>query len=53
MIWGLAIVTFALKMWKHYICDENFGIYTDFKNLKYINCTRRVKYGIKEINEIT
>jgi len=29
-------VIFALKIWRHYLYGESFGIYTDHKSLKYI-----------------
>ena len=32
----LAIVVFALKMWRHYLYGVHCDIYTDHKNLKYI-----------------
>ena len=32
----LAVVVFALKMWRHYLYSVHCYIYTDHKNLKYI-----------------
>ena len=32
----LAIVVFALKIWRHYLYDEEFGVYSDHKSLNYI-----------------
>ena len=32
----LAVVVFALKMWKHYLYGETCRIYTDHKSLKYL-----------------
>ena len=32
----LAIVVFALKIWRHYLYGEKFRIYTDHKSLKYL-----------------
>ena len=32
----LAAVVFALKIWLHYLYDEEFEVYSDHKSLKYI-----------------
>ena len=32
----LAVVVFALKVWRHYLFGERFEIYTDHKSLKYL-----------------
>ena len=32
----LAAIVFALKMWRHYLNDEQFKVFSDHKNLKYI-----------------
>ena len=32
----LATVVFALKIWRHYLYDEEFEVYLDHKSLKYI-----------------
>jgi hypothetical protein len=32
----LAIVVYALKIWRHYLCGQRCDIYTDHKSLKYI-----------------
>ena len=32
----LAAVVFALKIWCHYLYDEEFEVYSDHKSLKYI-----------------
>ena len=32
----LAVVVFALKIWRHYLYDEQFEVYSDHKSLKYI-----------------
>ena len=32
----LAAVVFALKIWRHYLYDEEFEVYSDHKSLKYI-----------------
>src|SRR5262249_31337194 len=32
----LAVVIFALKMWRHYLYGETYEIYTDHKSLQYI-----------------
>ena len=32
----LASVVFALKIWHHYLYDEEFEVYSDHKSLKYI-----------------
>ena len=31
----LAVVVFALKIWRHYLYGEKCEIYTDHKSLKY------------------
>ena len=32
----LAMVIFALKIWRHYLYGETFQIFTDNKSLKYL-----------------
>ena len=32
----LAVVVFALKIWRHYLYGEQFEVYSDHKSLKYI-----------------
>ena len=32
----LAVVVFALKIWRHYLYGETFPIFTDHKSLKYL-----------------
>ena len=32
----LVAVVFALKIWRHYLYDEEFEVYSDHKSLKYI-----------------
>ena len=32
----LAVVVFALKIWRHYLYGERFEVYSDNKSLKYI-----------------
>ena len=32
----LAAAVFALKIWRHYLYDEEFEVYSDHKSLKYI-----------------
>ena len=32
----LAVVVFALKIWRHYLYGEKCRIFTDHKNLKYL-----------------
>ena len=32
----LAVVVFALKIWRHYLYGEEFEVYSDHKSLKYI-----------------
>ncbi|KAK9111390.1 hypothetical protein Scep_018909 [Stephania cephalantha] len=32
----LAAVVFALKIWRHYLYEEKFALFTDHKSLKYI-----------------
>ena len=32
----MAVVIFALKVWRHYLYGETYDIYTDHKSLKYI-----------------
>ena len=32
----LAVVVFALKIWRHYLYGEQFKVFSDHKNLKYI-----------------
>ena len=39
----LAAVFFALKVWKHYLLEERFELYTDYKYVKYL-------FSQKELN---
>ena len=39
----LAIVVFALKMWRHYLYGVHCNIYTNHKNLKYIFTLKELK----------
>ena len=32
----LATKVFALKIWRHYLYDEQFEVYSDHKSLRYI-----------------
>ena len=32
----LAVVVFALKIWRHYLYGEKYGIFTNHKSLKYL-----------------
>ena len=32
----LTIVVFALKLWRNYLCGEQFEVFTDHQSLKYI-----------------
>ena len=32
----MAVVVFALKIWRHYLYSVSYEIYTDHKSLKYI-----------------
>ena len=32
----LMAIVFALKIWRHYLYDEKFKVYSDHKSLKYI-----------------
>ena len=32
----LAVIVFALKIWRHYLYDEQFEVFSDYKSLKYI-----------------
>ena len=32
----LMAVVFTLKIWRHYLCGEQFEVFSDHKNLKYI-----------------
>ena len=32
----LAAIVFALKIWRHYLYDEQFEVFSDHKSLKYI-----------------
>ncbi|KAA0063386.1 pol protein [Cucumis melo var. makuwa] len=33
---GLAVVVFALKIWRHYMYSKKIQIFTDYKSLKYV-----------------
>ena len=32
----VAAIVFALKIWRHYLYDEQFKVFSDHKSLKYI-----------------
>ena len=32
----LAAIVFALKIWRHYLYDEQFEVFSDHKSLRYI-----------------
>ena len=32
----LAVVIFALKIWRHYLYGERFEVFSDHKSLKYV-----------------
>jgi len=34
----LAVIIFALKIWRHYLCEEKFQIFTNHQSLKYLFC---------------
>ena len=38
--WELAVIVFALKIWRHYLYGEKCFIYTDHKSLKYLPSQR-------------
>ena len=38
----LAVIVFALKIWRHYLYGENCFIYTDHKSLKYLPSQREL-----------
>ena len=33
---GLAVVVFALKIWRHYLYGAQFEVFNDHKSLKYL-----------------
>ena len=39
----LAVIVFALKIWRHYLYGEKCFIYTDHKSLKYLPSQRELK----------
>jgi len=39
----LVTIIFALKIWRHYLCEEKFQIFTDHQSLKYL-------FSQKELN---
>ena len=41
----LAVVVFALKIWRHYLYGEQFEVYSDHKSLKYILTQRDLNMG--------
>ena len=43
----LAAVVFALKIWRHYLYDEQFEVYSDHKSLKYIFTQRDLNMRIR------
>ena len=43
----LAAVVFALKIWRHYLYDEQFEVYLDHKSLKYIFTQRDLNMRIR------
>lgn len=38
----LAVVIYALKLWRHYLYDETFEIYTYHKSLQYLFTQREL-----------
>ena len=32
----LAVIVFALKIWRHYLYNEQFEVFLDYKSLRYI-----------------
>ena len=44
MIWKLAAIMFALKIWRHYLYGEKCFIYTDHKSLKYLPLQRELNF---------
>nr|GFB97954.1 retrotransposon protein, putative, Ty3-gypsy subclass [Tanacetum cinerariifolium] len=38
----LAVVVFALKIWRHYLYGESYDVFTDHKSLKYIFTQREL-----------
>ena len=32
----LVAIVFVLKIWRHYLYDEQFEVFSDYKSLKYI-----------------
>ena len=40
--WELAVIVFALKIWRHYLYGEKCFIYTDHKSLKYLPSQREL-----------
>ena len=41
----LAIVVFALKIWRHYLYGEKYRIFTDHKSLKYLLTQKYLNLG--------
>jgi len=48
----LVAAIFILKIWRHYLLENQVEIYTDHKNLKYI-FTQRDKYEAEMIEIMT
>ena len=40
----LAVVVFALKIWRHYLYEEKCRIYTDHKSLKYLLTQKELNF---------
>ena len=40
----LAVVLFALKIWKHYLYGEKYRIFTDHKSLKYLLTQKELNF---------
>ena len=46
----LAVVVFALKIWRHYLYGEQFEMYSNHKSLKYIFTQR--SYEATQMDEV-
>ena len=47
----MAVVVFALKIWRHYLYGVTYEIYTNHKRLKYIFQQKRLEFEVKEMDE--
>lgn len=47
----LATVVFALKMWRHYLYGEKFGVHLDNRSLQYL-LTKGDGHATEEINGV-